>query len=134
MSFILQNAGVYEDIKMEDDVFYKSMFDSVLMEVSKFVPNEFEIEEIEGIGKNVELKYKEAFKRIIPKLLINKYSEDYNEDLDIVLKEINEDNISFKNLKSKIKFIIFNDESYKKEENKDENKFSLESKVTIEDL
>ena len=134
MSFILQNAWVYEDIKMEDDVFYKSMFDSVLMEVSKFVPNEFEIEEIEGIGKNVELKYKEAFKRIIPKLLINKYSEDYNEDLDIVLKEINEDNISFKNLKSKIKFIIFNDESYKKEENKDENKFSLESKVTIEDL
>jgi len=108
------------------------------------IPEEFTIEQFDEVAKIAEENYKRIFKTIARRKLERKFKSNEEEKLkglSNLLEAIDNDKISFKNLKSNYKYFIERDEAYKNfkkeksqiEENKN-NLFSLESTITIEDL
>lgn len=139
---ILNNAWNYEDIKTQDDEFYKKILNLAIFETQVVVPEEFDIEDIHPIGKKVEEKYREFFKTIIKAKILSYFSANANiakEKIKMLAYEIDNNEISFKNLKSKILYILYADEKFKDHNTKEGakenvNKFSMEASITIEDL
>jgi len=135
----------YEDIITKEDDFFKNLNEKTIKEIAQFLPEDFSLEKLNEIGKLSEDIYKRVFKNSARNSVKNNFisnDKEKNKRLQLLLEEIDKDKISFKNLKSKYKYYLEGDENYinKREhlleyEKNDTNKlFSLESKITIEDL
>lgn len=141
---ILNNAWALESIATSEDQFFKSLFDQTIFDVAENLPEEFSLEEFDEMGKKAEEYYKTIFKTSVRRKLEKKFKNEnfeHNQRLQKLLEEIDNDKISFKNLKSNFKLLFENDESVKdvvqehvKDEEKTKSLFSLESKITVEDL
>ncbi len=135
---ILTNSWSLEDINTNHEEFLKSLVTEVINKAHIFIPIKFYSENIPEINKKLDKFYLDYFKKTII-YKIEKYFLNYGYDYDIknglnlLIEEIKQEKISFKNLKSKILYLIEKNEKYKLDDDK-ENKFSSDMKITIEDL
>ena len=133
---ILSSSWAMEEFDTIHDEFLKNVYGGAIREAHPNIPDKFEPEEIPIITKKMEKIYKNYFKNSVINQL-EKYFKNYEYDvssgLQILIDEINQEKISFKNIKSKLLYYIENDDQYKKEDDQ-ENIYSTEAQVTIEDL
>ena len=141
---ILNNAWALESIETSEDQYFKALFDQTIFDVAAHLPEEFGLEAFDEIGRKAEEHYKHLFKTSVRRKLEKKFKNvdsEQNQRLEKLLEEIDKNKISFKNLKSNFKLLVENDESVKnvveehvKDQENMKSLFSLESKITVEDL
>lgn len=122
-----------EDIETKHDEFLKQIYAGSIAKAFPLIPEKYEPEDISQISKNLEKVYSNYFKTDVVKKLRDYFKDENSEGLEKIIMEIKNNKISFKNIKSKILYHIEGNEEFNKEE-KEENKFSLETQVTVEEL
>jgi hypothetical protein len=138
MSTILVTSWKLEDIQTKHDSFLYSLFTDLIEKAHPIVPIKFKTEDIPELMEKLEKIYLDFFKNSVIKYL-KKYFFDYHYEYDIkdglnvLIEEIKQEKVSFRNLKSKILYLIEKNENYKTNDD-GENKFSSNTRITIEDL